>query len=62
MINKETLSWLITVPPCDINFQMRLKEANKETVEKALKDKSVNKTKRIALERRLKWLNKDMNI
>ena len=54
MIDKKVLSWLLTVPSCDINFQMQLKDANKETIRKALKDKSINKTKRIALERRLK--------
>lgn len=37
MIDKEILPWLITVPASDINFRNKLKEANLETLQEALK-------------------------
>lgn len=43
-IDKETLPWLTTVPASDINFRLRLKEANVETCEEALKSPGLSKT------------------
>jgi hypothetical protein len=56
MINKETLSWLITVPHSDGNFKSNLEKANAETIKEALKDNSLGKTKRKVLESKLKKL------
>ena len=58
MIDKNILSWLVTVPHSDIGFKSYLEEANIETIEEALKDKFVGKTKRIVLERKLRKLKK----
>jgi len=47
MINKEILSWLITVPSGDINFKNKLKESNIETIKQAIKitEKKLEMTK-----------------
>ncbi len=42
-IDKKILSWLTTVPASDINFRNNLKQANKETLQAALKDKTLSK-------------------
>jgi hypothetical protein len=56
MIDKETLSWLITVPHSDGNFKGRLLNANAETIKEALKNNSLGKGKRKVLESKLKKL------
>ena len=58
-IDKKTLSWLTTVPSGDINFRMRLIEANVKTLKKALEDKGLSKTARRMIESQIKRIEKN---
>lgn len=58
MVNKEILSWLVTVPHSDVNFKSKLSDSNRETIEEALKDKGIGKCKRKVLEIKLRKLRK----
>jgi len=57
-VDKKTLSWLTTVPAGDINFKMRLKDANIETCREALKNNKLSKLARKNIESRIKHLDK----
>ncbi len=58
MIDRKILSWLTIVPSGDINFKNQLEDANVETIQEALKDSSMGKTKKKVLESKLKKLQK----
>lgn len=58
MIDKQTLSWLTTVPASDNNFKNNLKQADKDTCIEALKDTGLTKTARKAIERRIRQIDR----
>jgi hypothetical protein len=53
-IDKRILSWLTTVPAGDTNFKWNLKEANKVTLQAALRNKKISKTTRKSIEIQLR--------
>jgi len=57
-VDKKTLSWLTTVPASDINFRMRLKDANLETLHAALKKPGLSKTAVRMINAQIRRLNK----
>lgn len=60
-INKEILSWLITVPASDMNFKVNLQQANLETLQESLKNNSLSKLARKSIESRIKKLQRCNN-
>lgn len=58
MIQKEHLSWIMSVPATDGNFKSHLEQTNQETIIAALKDQTIGKGKRQVLERKLRKLQK----
>lgn len=56
------ISWLLNVPPGDVNFQLRLKEASAQVLRYALAvmpDEDGHQTRRLTIERRLRKLERD---
>lgn len=58
MINKNDLSWLTSCPASDCNFKGHLNDSNIETLREALKDKSISKAARKAIEIKIRKLEK----
>ena len=56
-VNKENLSWLISVPASDVNFSCKLQDSNIETCTEALKNNELSKLARKKIESRIKHLN-----
>ena len=50
VVDKDTLSWIVTVPVSDQNCKDAIERANIETLKFALKDKDLTKGKKDSLE------------
>lgn len=57
--NRETLNWICNVPASDLNFKLRLKEADIPTCEAALENNCISNNARKAIEIKLRKLKKD---
>lgn len=53
-VDKKILNWLTSCPASDTNFKCNLDYANVETLQAALKDKTISKTARLTIERKIR--------
>ncbi len=55
-VNRQTVSWLTTCPPSDLNFRMNLDRATVEDIDDALLSPKLTKTARRLIESRRRSL------